>query len=53
MSIPLNKVLSYNCFKNGIEIYKEGREKGYFVETATEGAPEIIGMCLGFLLEDL
>jgi hypothetical protein len=52
LSIPLNKVLSYNCFANGIEIYKDGREKGYFFETINEGASEIIGMCLGFMYEN-
>lgn len=52
ISIPLNKILSYNCFNNGVEIYKDGREKGYFFETQNEGATEIIGMCLGFLLEE-
>jgi hypothetical protein len=29
-SITLTKVLSYNSYNNGIEVYKEGREKGYF-----------------------
>jgi hypothetical protein len=53
VSIPLNKVLSYNCFENGVEIYKEGREKGYFFGTNKSSAPEIIGMCLGFLCESL
>jgi hypothetical protein len=52
VSIPLNKILSYNCFENGVEIYKDGREKGYFFETKNEGAPEIIGMCLGFMFEN-
>lgn len=50
LSIPLDKILSYHCYKNGVEIYKDGRDKGYFFETANEGAPEIIGMSLGFLL---
>ncbi len=52
VSIPLNKVLSYNCFTNGIELYKDGRQKGYFFETTNEGASEIIGMCLGFMYEN-
>jgi hypothetical protein len=30
VSISLSKVLSYNCYNNGIEVHKEGREKGYF-----------------------
>ncbi len=49
ISIPLNKVLSYNCFENGVEIFKDGREKGYFFKTENPNALEIIGMCLGFL----
>jgi hypothetical protein len=52
VSIPLNKILSYNCFENGVEIYKEGREKGFFFGTNKSSAPEIIGMCLGFLCEN-
>jgi len=31
VSIPFTMVLSYNCYNNGIEVYKEGREKGYFL----------------------
>jgi hypothetical protein len=49
ISIPLNKILSYNCFRDCIEVYKEGREKGYafFMKS---GAVEISGLCLNFLL---
>ncbi len=50
ISIPLNKVLSYNCFKNGIEIYKDGREKGYFFVIDKSGSIEIFGICLSYLL---
>ncbi|MGZ4865451.1 MAG: hypothetical protein ACXV39_12590 [Halobacteriota archaeon] len=50
VSIPLNKVLSYNCYDNGIELYKEGREKGYFFSVKDSGAVEVFGLCLGFLL---
>lgn len=49
LSIPLNKILSYHCFENGIEIYKEGREKGYFL-SIDDKAVEIFGICLGILL---
>jgi len=31
VNIPITKVLSYNCYNNGIEVCKEGREKGYFI----------------------
>jgi len=50
MNLPLNKILSYNCFENGIEIYKEGREKGFFFQTLNVSAPEIFGLILEFLL---
>jgi RNase P subunit RPR2 len=50
VSIPLNKILSYQCFDNGIEIYKEGREKGYFFAIGKSSPVEIFGLCLGHLL---
>ena len=50
VSIPLTKVLSYNCYNNGVEVYKEGREKGYFFSVKDSGAVELFGICLGFLL---
>ncbi len=28
VSIPVNKILSYSCYRNGLEVYKEGRWKG-------------------------
>jgi len=52
MSLPLNKILSYNCFENGVEIYKDGREKGFFFQTFTAGSPEIFGIILEFLLKN-
>jgi hypothetical protein len=50
LSIPLNKILSYQCFENGIEFYKEGREKGYFLSIVESSSVEIFGLCLGHLL---
>lgn len=50
LSIPLNKILSYQCFGNGIEVYKEGREKGYFLSIEKSGSVELFGLCLGHLL---
>jgi hypothetical protein len=50
LSIPLNKILSYQCFDNGIEIYKDGREKGYFLSISNSGSVELFGLCLGHLL---
>ena len=50
LSIPLTKILSYQCFGNGIEVYKEGREKGYFFSIDKGGSVELFGLCLGHLL---
>lgn len=51
VSIPLNKILSYHCYNNGIEVYKEGRDKGYFFSINKSGSVEIFGLCLGYLLK--
>lgn len=51
LSIPLNKILSYQCFENGIEVYKEGREKGYFFSIDKGGSVETFGLCIGHLLK--
>lgn len=50
LAIPLNKILSYSCYSNGIEIYKEGREKGYFFSVPSSGAVEIMGICLNHIM---
>ena len=50
LSIPLNKILSYYCYKNGLEVYKEGREKGFFFGLDNSSSPELFGLCLGYLL---
>lgn len=50
LSIPLNKILSYQCFNNGIEVYKEGREKSYFFAIDKSWSVELFGLCLGYLL---
>lgn len=49
VSIDLKKVLSYNCYENGLIIYKEGREKGFLFVLDKPIYNEIAGMCLGFL----
>lgn len=49
VSIPLNKILSYNCFDDSIVINKEGREKPYVFKLPVRGESEVIGICLGFL----
>lgn len=50
LSIPLAKILSYHAYNNGLEVYKEGREKGYFFMMQNSGSVELVGMCLSFLL---
>lgn len=50
LSIPLNKILSYQCYGNGIEVYKESREKGYFLSIDKSGSVELFGLCMGHLL---
>jgi hypothetical protein len=48
VSIPLNKILSYQCFDDGIAVYKEGREKPYLF--GIDKTVELFGLCLGHLL---
>jgi hypothetical protein len=51
LSIPLNDILSYHCFENGIEVYKDGREKGYFFSIKKSSSVEIFGICLEHFLK--
>jgi len=48
VSIPLNRILSYQCFDDGIAVYKEGREKPYLF--GIDKTVELFGLCLGHLL---
>jgi len=50
LSIPLDSILSYQGYENGIEIYKEDTKRGFFFEIDSIGAVEIFGICLSFLL---
>lgn len=50
VSIDLKKILSYNCYENGLMIYKAGREKGFLFVVDKPIYNEIAGMCLGFLI---
>lgn len=52
VNIQLPKIISYNCYENGLEVYKDGREKAFFFETLDSGSSEIMGICLGFLFEN-
>ncbi len=50
LSIPLDSILTYQGYQNGIEIYKEDTKRGFFFEIDNIGAVEIFGLCLSFLL---
>jgi len=50
LSIPLNKILSHHCSSNGIQFYKDGREKGYYLMMTDSASCEIAELCLGHLL---
>jgi hypothetical protein len=50
LSIPLDQVLTYQGYQNGIEIYKEDTKRGFFFEIDNIGSVEIFGICLSFLL---
>ena len=50
LSIPLDQVLTYQAYQNGIEIYKEDTKRGFFFEIDNIGSVEIFGICLSFLL---
>ena len=50
LSIPLDSILTYQGYQNGIEIYKEDAKRGFFFEIDNISAVEIFGICLSFLL---
>lgn len=50
VTIPINKLHFYRCSENALEVYKEGREKGYFF-MMLPGAVEIFGICLGAVVQ--
>lgn len=52
VSIPINKISSYRCYSDGLEVYKEGREKGFYF-TLSSGQSECAGIVLNFLIEKL
>lgn len=49
ISIPLSKVLSYNGYPNGIEVYQEGRQKGYFFAIKNVDSIDVFEACLQYL----
>ncbi len=51
LSLPLDKIISYNCYETALEVFKDGREKGYIFRTSS-GAVEIFSICLGFILSN-
>jgi len=50
LSIPLDSILTYQGYQNGIEIYKEDTKRGFFFEIDNIGSVEIFGISLSFLL---
>ena len=53
VSIDLKKILSYNCYEDGLIIYKSGREKGFLFVLHKPICYEVAGMCLGFLTANI
>jgi len=53
LSIPINKILSYKCYDDGIVLYKEGREKPFIIQVNHAGEAETIGLCLGYLTTNI
>jgi hypothetical protein len=49
ISVPLTKILSYQGFANGIEVYQEGRQKGYFFEIKDRDSVDVFEACLQYL----
>jgi hypothetical protein len=52
VSIPLNKILNYDSYNNGIEVLKEGCQKGQFFWIKDRGSTELFDLCLGLLLSE-
>lgn len=48
VNIALDKINFYRCYSNGLQLYKEGREKGFFFDMEY-GFIEIAGIVLGEL----
>jgi hypothetical protein len=53
LSIMLDKILSYQAYQNGIEVYREDIRKGYFFKIDNIGSVEVFGICLSFLLSGI
>lgn len=52
ISLPLKKILSYQCYSDCLLICKEGREKGYYFFSNKSGWIEIAGICISHLLQN-
>jgi|GEM_PF-250539 len=51
VNIAINKLITFNCYNNGLEIWREGRETALFFSIPSSGAVEIFALCLIFLLD--
>lgn len=49
VNVALDKINFYRCYANGLQMYKEGREKGFFFDMEY-GYIEIAGIILGQLV---
>ncbi len=47
VSIPFNKMLSFNCYNNRIDVYKDGREKGYSFRSRIAGRSNCLASVWG------
>ncbi len=49
LNLPLKDLLSYHSYSDGMEVYKSGREKPYFIQVWNGWQSDIAAMCLGYL----
>jgi hypothetical protein len=49
ISIPLTKILSYQVFPDGIQVYQDGRQKPYGFQIKDRESVTVFGACLGYL----
>lgn len=49
-SVPLNKITFYQCYESGIEMFREGRQKGLYFKVGADNV-DVIELCLNFLIE--
>jgi Short C-terminal domain len=50
VSIPLEYILSYHCFANGVTIHTENHDQPVVFNVERNSRVEMFGLCLGYLL---